>query len=131
MIVVLDSNVWISALEFGGVPGRAVTRALTVDQLALSDFIEQELLRVLVHKFGREQTALRNLLDELLTGALRIETFGSITGACRDPHDDRILESAVAANARLLVAGDKDLLALKTFREISIVTPAEYLALAI
>ena len=74
---------------------------------------------------------LRDLLDELLLGALRIETFGSITRMCRDSNDDRILETAVAANARLLVAGDKDLLAMKTFGEVSIITPADYVALAL
>ena len=126
MIVVLDSNVWISALEFGGVPGKALDRALEVDRIAVSDFIEHELLRVLVRKFAREEKASREFLNELLMRALRIKPCGSIAGVCRDPHDDRILETAVAANARLLIAGDKDLLAMRTFQDISIITPAAY-----
>jgi predicted nucleic acid-binding protein len=88
-------------------------------------------LGVLEHKFGREERALRDLLDELLVGAVRIETCGSITGACRDPHDGRILETAVAANAELLVAGDKDLRAMQAFQEISIITPADYISRAL
>jgi len=58
VIVVLDTNVWVSALEFGGVPDRAVFRALTVDQPAISDFIYTEIVRVLTGKFGRDLLSL-------------------------------------------------------------------------
>jgi hypothetical protein len=58
VIVVLDSNVWVSALEFSGTPGLALTQALTIDQLAISDFIEHEVVRVLTRKFHREPGAL-------------------------------------------------------------------------
>jgi predicted nucleic acid-binding protein len=39
-----------------------------------------------------------------------------------------VLETAVNAGAQLLVTGDKDLLILKSFQSIAIVTPAEYLS---
>ena len=117
-------------MEFGGIPASALTRALIVDQLAISEFIERELLRVLVKKFSREEQALREMLAELLMGAVRVTTEGSIQGVCRDPDDDRILETAVAAGARLLVAGDRDLLAMKAFQGIRIITPAAYLSQA-
>jgi predicted nucleic acid-binding protein len=71
VIVVLDSNVWISALEFGGTPGLALTQALTIDQLAISDFIEHEVIRVLTRKFQREPDALRAILDALALGLSR------------------------------------------------------------
>ncbi len=126
MIVVVDTNVWVSALEFGGTPAQALTRALTVDRLAISGFIEAEVVRVLVEKFGRERRALQVTLNELLETALRVGIDGAIRGACRDPNDDAILETAVAANANLLVAGDRDLLSLRSFRSVEIVNPAAY-----
>ena len=52
MIVVLDANVWVSGLEFGGIPDRTIYLALTCDQLAISDFIRNEILRVLTRKSG-------------------------------------------------------------------------------
>ena len=46
--------------------------------------------------------------------------------ACRDPTDDKFLELAVNGHADLIVTGDGDLLALNTFRDIPIVTPAMF-----
>ena len=130
MIVVLDSNVWVSALEFGGTPGLALTQALTIDQLAIADFIEQEVVRVLTRKFHREPAALQAVLEDLLCWAYRVEIQNTLSGVCRDPNDDPILETAVAAKAHLLVAGDRDLLSLKSFQGIGIVTPVDYLRMS-
>ena len=127
MIVVLDTGVWVSALEFGGTPARALERALTFDQIAISEFIEHEVSRVLVHKFGWEQLDVQEEMNEYLSEALRVQPTGWLDGTCRDPNDDRVLETAANAKARYLVAGDKDLLTLKSFSGIDVVTPAEYL----
>lgn len=126
MIVVLDTNVWISALEFGGTPGIALTHALTVDQIAISDFIEHEVVRVLVQKFGRDSGTVQAMLDEFLQPACRVRICGTVSGLCRDANDDAILETAVTAKATLLVAGDKDLLSLGSFQGIEIVPPSVY-----
>ncbi|MFQ5771845.1 MAG: putative toxin-antitoxin system toxin component, PIN family [bacterium] len=48
---------------------------------------------------------------------------------CRDPKDDKYLELAVSGGAKFIVSGDKDLLALNSFREISILTPEQFLRL--
>ena len=129
MIVVLDTNVWISALLFGGTPDGALVRALDEDHLAISSFIQDEILRILVNKFGRDRLASQARLDDLLAQALVVQITGEISGVCRDPDDDAILETAWKAHADYLVAGDKDLLAIKEFRGIAIVTPAAYLRL--
>lgn len=127
MIVVLDTNVWISALEFGGTPDRALFRALTQDQLAISDFIRAEIERVFTQKFDRDPVELQIVLDELLAQALRIKVTGYVKGVCRDPKDDAILETAWRAEADYLVAGDKDLLALGKYGRTAIIPPAAYL----
>jgi predicted nucleic acid-binding protein len=54
----------------------------------------------------------------------------AVPGVCRDPNDDPILQTAVAAQAELLVAGDRDLLSLKSFHGIGIVTPVDYLSMS-
>jgi putative PIN family toxin of toxin-antitoxin system len=48
---------------------------------------------------------------------------------CRDPDDDAVLALGVAANVDFIVSGDGDLLTLKIFQGISILTPAEALRL--
>jgi uncharacterized protein len=129
VIVVLDTNVWISALEFGGVPDAAVFYALTRDRVAISDFIRAEIERVLTQKFDRDSVELHEMLDELLAQAIQVNVTGEVTGVCRDPKDDAILETAWKAGADYLVAGDKDLQALGEFGPIQIISPAKYLRL--
>ena len=61
----------------------------------------------------------------LLRGAAIVPTR-RIT-ICRDPKDNLILEAAADGGANAIVSGDKDLLNLKAFEEVAIVTPAEFL----
>lgn len=129
MIVVLDSNVWISALEFGGTAERALIRALSEDTVAISAFIRDEVVRVLSTKFDHIAAEIEAQLRELLVQALWVDITGEVKGACRDPEDDAVPETAWKAGAAYLVAGDKDLLTLDTFRSMTIITPAAYVDL--
>jgi uncharacterized protein len=127
VIVVVDSGIWISAIEFGGMPAAALERLFLIDDLAICSEIEEEVLRVLHDKFGRDRVMIRHRLSPFLSQAVRVEVTGEIAGTCRDPNDDCILECAVKSGARLIIAGDKDLLALGAYREIRIVTARQYL----
>ena len=129
MNVVLDSSIWVSALEFGGVPDLALTRALTKDQLAISDFIRGEVFRVFTAKFARDPKEVEAQLHELLAQAMWVGVRGEVQGVARDPADDAILETAWKARADYLVSGDKDILCLGNFRQTTIISPARYLAL--
>lgn len=129
MIVVLDSNVWISALEFGGVADRALVRALNNDTVAISSYIQDEIVRVLTAKFAHARSEVEAQLKELLIQAEWVEVTGEVAGVCRDPADDPILETAWKAQAAYLIAGDKDLLTLGKFRTASIISPAAYVDL--
>jgi predicted nucleic acid-binding protein len=51
-----------------------------------------------------------------------------IEGVCRDPADDVILATAIAAKAAWLVTGDQDLLVLEAYEGIAIVSPRQMLA---
>jgi predicted nucleic acid-binding protein len=56
--------------------------------------------------------------------------LGSITiDVCRDPDDNRVLETAIIGDAAGIVSGDKDLLVLGGYDGVAIVTPKEWLAL--
>ncbi len=70
MIVVFDSGIWVSAMEFGGTPLEAVIRAIAQDRFAVCDQIEQEVVRVLTHKFGWEAERVRADVGFLLAGRL-------------------------------------------------------------
>lgn len=129
MIIVVDSGIWISAIQYGGIP-RAAAELLTAQDTPASCYqIEDEVLGVLCLKFGHDLQRARDRFHSFLSEPLWIEVTGEISGICRDPQDDCILECALKAGADLIITGDKDLLVLGEFRGIRIITPRQYLDL--
>ena len=130
MIVVIDANVWVSALQFGGkltASVRAVEKALRRDTLATSQAINAEIRRTLIEKFQWSFEEAERLINSYFRRAIYVTITGSIH-VCRDPNDDMVLECAVASGAQIIVSGDKDLLVMSSYQGIRIVTPAEFLA---
>jgi len=127
---VFDNNALVSALLFEqSVPGQAFYAALDHGTLLVSHATVAELTEVLARKkFDRYVTPQEReqFLVMLVQEATVVEIVEEIR-ACRDPKDDKFLELAVNGNASCLVTGDKDLLILHPFREIPILTPAQFL----
>jgi putative PIN family toxin of toxin-antitoxin system len=129
VIVVIDTNVWISALQFakrGSTPTLALEKAMGEDVIATCDEIDAEIVRVLTEKFSWEQPRATSAMQAILARSIRVKIRDSVK-VCRDPGDDMFLECAALAKADRLVAGDKDLLTLGAYKATRIVTPAEYL----
>lgn len=129
MRVVLDTNVFVSAVFFGGVPGEilAAWRREEV-QLVLSAEIADEYRRV-----GARLAAdfpgvnLGPILQLVLSGSELVSTPPLPEPPCRDPDDDRFVACAVAAEAQFLVSGDQDLLALSDVMGVTILSPRTFL----
>jgi putative PIN family toxin of toxin-antitoxin system len=126
VIVVFDSGIWISAMQFGGTPREAVIRAAAQDRFAVCDQIEEEVVRELTSKFGWEADQVRADLSFYWLDALRVELEGIVTGICRDPKDEPILECAERGEAERIITGDQDLLSLVSYRGIHILTARDY-----
>lgn len=129
MIVVLATNVW-SALQFAdrrGTPTQALEKAMSEDTIATCPEIEAEILRVLTQKFLWKSNRVHAALEAVLTRTIRVRLRGTVK-ECRDPDDDMFLECAVRGNADLLIAGDRDLLVLGSYKGTRIFTPAEYVS---
>lgn len=126
--VVADTNVLVSALQFGGKPRQLLDLASDgqVD-LAISEAIIAETLRVLRDKFHRAPEWVAEADRQLRVIARFVQPTESIQAIEADPTDDRILECAVSAEAELIVSGDSHLLNLGSFRGIPIQRVAEFL----
>lgn len=127
--IVADTNILVSALQFGGKP--KVLLDLAVDgqvDLAVSEAIIAEALRVFRDKFERAPEWLAETNRQLRVVARLVEPTDHIQAIEADPTDDRILECAVAAGAEVIVSGDSHLLSLGSFRGIPIQRVAEFLA---
>ena len=129
MKVVFDTNVFVSALTLpGGRGDQALQRIIAgLDSLAISKPIIDEVLVVLARKFAREREELARVALFLHDVAELVEPTQPI-GVLTDAPDNRILECAVAAGAKTIVTGDRAMLALGEYREITIVSLKAYLS---
>lgn len=129
MLVVLDTNVLISALLFpGGAPYAVYELAKRGRiQLCLSEFILLELERVLLEKFQVEPALAALYLDRLYSISAVVRPRKRL-GLATKSDDNRILECALASRADFLVTGDKKhILPIARVGNTRIVSPAEFL----
>lgn len=130
MRVTFDSNVYVSALNYPGVPSRLLElAALEAFRLQLSMEILSETVRILADKFHWpnediiEVRAVLNSITDHVVPHVRVEVVE------RDSDDNRILECSQTSGSDYIVTGDKDLLDLKQYAGARIVRPAEFLAI--
>jgi putative PIN family toxin of toxin-antitoxin system len=126
-MVVLDSNILISAFFWEG-NQRSILRECRVGKLhlVLSDFILEEVDRILQEKFEVEEHLTRSYIREIFRFSEIVITKGLIDIIEEDPSDNRILETAVIGKVDFLITGDKHLLMVKEYQGIRIVKSSEF-----
>jgi hypothetical protein len=127
--VVADSNVFVSALVYGGKPLEVLEMGLEREiHLLTSPAILEETLSVLRDKFRYTQ-------EQLEESKLRIDAacYGIFRPSVKldvvkdDPDDNKVLELAVQMADSVIVTGDKHLLKLGEFQGVKIQRPAEFI----
>lgn len=125
--IVNDTNVWLSALYFPGNEAKIVS--LVEDKQVTSvtsNFILNELKEKMIFKFQTPTFAANGTVSYIKS----ISELVSLKGKdfeLRDPADNQVLETAAVGKCNFLITGDKDLLTLKKYQQIQIVTPAQFL----
>jgi uncharacterized protein len=128
MRVVLDTNVYISALMFGGLPGSLLDLAsLQSFALILSPDLLEELYEKLRGKFGVPAEDVALIRSRLVNVAEVVHPRESLSVIAEDPDDNRVLECAVEGKADLIVSGDRHLLKLANYQSISIIAVRQFL----
>jgi putative PIN family toxin of toxin-antitoxin system len=126
--VTADTNLYVSALQFGGKPQTLLDLAQDGQiELAVSDDILNETLRILRDKFGGSPEYLRDAKAQLRAITVHVMPAEKVDAVPSDQSDNRILECAVAAGSDTVVTGDGHLLSLVSFRGIKIVRVAQFL----
>ncbi len=130
MRVVFDANISISAFVISGsLAEKAILKIIEEeDSLLISRDIIDEVLSVLSSKFGRDREALSHVAVTLSEFAELVTPAGRVKILSHEP-DNRILECAIYGKADLLVTGDKEILQLRKYRGLKIISLKEYLEL--
>ena len=133
--VVVDTNVFVSALYFGGTPRRIYN---LIERGDLKPCFTQdtwiELTETLMHvKFATERARLSFSMDNLVALLQDKGTFIRAASFAdrvipHDPSDEMFLACAAVARAEYIISGDKHLLSPKEFEGIPILTPRQFLA---
>jgi putative PIN family toxin of toxin-antitoxin system len=130
ILATADSNIYVSALQFGGVPLQFLNAARAgAFKLAISDTLMSEIRGVLREKFHWSD----EMLDEAILGLANfiqiVRPAQMLRVIAEDPDDDRVLECAIASGSQFIISGDNHLLHLAQYKNIQILKVAEFLTL--
>lgn len=127
-MIILDTNVLVSAFQFGGAPAQLLdmVRAGTI-RAAISPSILNEMTRILREKFGWPEDDLARAVGILKRCMTLVEPTIRLDVVKDDPKDDHVIETAVAAGADAIITGDKHLLRLGSYQGIRMLRVAEFL----
>lgn len=126
MTVVLDTNVVVAALVANGLCRELVHRTIHLRVLATSDPLLHELETTLRDKFDVTPSVASFL--HLFRASIRVvEPRPLPEPVCRDRTDDVVLATALGAGADVIVTGDQDLLVLRSYEGVSILSPRAFL----
>jgi putative PIN family toxin of toxin-antitoxin system len=129
MKLVVDANIFISAFYWGGNPQKILDRIIEgADVLYISNEILDEIAGVMARpKFKSRPRIIDNYIRTIEKLGKKVFITGNIKGVCRDKDDDNKIECGILCGADFIITGDDDLLILKEYDNIKILTPKEYL----
>ncbi len=126
--VVVDTNVYISAIFWGGKPRHVINHGRDGKiQIFTSEDIEQEILDKLMTKFGMNSDDAGRVMADFSTFTKLIRVSRRIHVVKDDPDDDKFIECAVECNAEFIISGDKHLLNMRKYEGIDIMNAATFL----
>ena len=127
MRIVIDTNVLISGIIFGGKPSKIIELLFgkKISVFASPEMVD-EYKRIYGELGERYAKRTHNELNEIIN-SMNILPSHSHIEACRDPDDNKFIECAIDNRCIYIVSGDKDLLVLEQYEDIGILTVSEFL----
>ncbi len=126
MKIVLDSNLIMAAFATRGLCAEIFEFCIERHDVYVCDQILSELNKNFEKKLKMPQDKIRLIIQYLKDHCNYIEDIEITERVSRDPDDDGIISLAVKSDSTFIVTGDKDLLVLKKYKQIQILTPREF-----
>jgi putative PIN family toxin of toxin-antitoxin system len=128
--IVLDTNVFVSGVFFGG-PPHQILKAWNAGkfELVISDEILAEYKRVatiLAEEYP--PTNLKPFLSFVEQKATFVKACELAEPVCEDPDDDKFLACAIASGAKIIVSGDKHLLKVSGYCDVQVKKPSAFMS---
>jgi putative PIN family toxin of toxin-antitoxin system len=121
--ILFDTNVLISAIITPGLSAEILDHCIVNHSVITSEYILEELREKLNLKFDYTESEAMAAVHIIRKQSIVVKHKMLPMPISRDPDDDNILAAAVAGECDFIVTGDKDLLVLKEYQGIPILTP--------
>jgi putative PIN family toxin of toxin-antitoxin system len=126
MRVVLDTNVLIAAFIAHGTCHEVLEHCIYHHEVVGSAFILTEFHQTLLRKFDYARSEAGAAEQLVRSRVVLVEPQTLDASACRDPDDDIVLGTALAGACQCVITGDADLLTLKRYRGVDILSPGAF-----
>jgi putative PIN family toxin of toxin-antitoxin system len=126
MKVILDANIVVAAFASRGLCESIFELCLDSHEIILSEHLLDEISRNLIKKIKLPKEGVYEIIDLLRENATILIPEPLPPDTCRDSDDIKVLGLATSSGADCIVTGDKDLLVLKKFRVVPILTPRDF-----
>lgn len=124
---VIDTNVFISGILYGGNPQKIISAWLQKDYIfCLSPELKAEIITKLRKKFLLPEKLVLSIEEALDRYSQKYVPEQQVL-LCKDPADNFLLELAEEAQTDYIISGDKLVLALKKYKTTHIISPREFL----
>jgi len=130
MNVVVDTNVFVSAVFFGGVPGRILDywklgrMDLLMTEQILSEYVD--VLRRLAGRYPKIDPD--PIVSLVVRKGVFVQPIHLSEQVCVDLDDDKFIAAAIGGHATSIVSGDQHLVDVSGFRGVAVMRPAEFVA---
>ncbi len=126
MRILFDTNVLVSAFLAGGSCYDVIEDSIHGYELYYTAFIINEFDRILRNNFRFSGAVINEFVSFIKNFFVKGNTADKINNICKDKDDNQLLADAVINKVDVIITGDKDLLVLKTYKGIKIVSHKEY-----
>ena len=126
MKIVIDTNVVIAAFATRGLCKDIFEICLSAHTLVVSNELLDEMERKLEEVLRLPPPLTGEIIEFLSSVTERIKPARVPREDCRDPDDLHVLGAAVAAEAEVIITGDRDLLSLNPYKSILILSPRAF-----
>lgn len=126
MKIYFDTNVIISAFLTMGSSFDVIADAVEQHRVYYTDFLIEEIERILMDEFRFSKANTKEKLDFIKKYFIEGETAKEFIRICKDESDNHILSDALFNRVDLFISGDSELLKIKQYKNMQIISPGEY-----
>lgn len=126
MRILVDTNVIISGLIAKGACFEVLEDLVYTHTPIITPFVLAECQDVLLQKFHLSKPTVKSLLFVIERYFKQGENSTTFIKVCKDPDDNQLFADALLNKAEIILSGDKDVLSVKDYEGIRIISPKDY-----